>query len=46
MDICSPIEKMFNENLAKTLMSNDSNGTDNMTAVIVYFQDNLKAINE
>lgn len=46
LDLCKPIEEMFNENLAKNLMSNDNKGTDNMTAIIIYFHDNLKLFNE
>ena len=41
LDLCKPIEDMFSESLAKTLMSNDNKGTDNMTAVIIYFHENM-----
>ena len=46
MDLCRPIEELFNENLAKTLTGGQNCGTDNMTAVMIYFQDNLKVMNK
>ena len=46
LDLCKPIEELFNENLAKTLMGAENRGTDNMTAVVIYFHDNLKVLNK
>ena len=46
MDLCKPLEELFNDSLAKTLMGAENKGTDNMTAIIIYFHDNLKAMNK
>ena len=40
--LTKPLEEMFDENLAN-FIGGDNKGTDNMTAILVYFHDNLKA---
>ena len=41
-ELSKPIEEMFSEILAKNI-GDDGKGTDNMTAILVYFHDNIKA---
>jgi len=43
-DLSKPVEEMFSEILAKNI-GDDGKGTDNMTAILVYFHDNLKQAN-
>ena len=43
-DLSKPVEEMFSEILAKNI-GDDGKGTDNMTAILVYFHDNLKNLN-